>query len=210
MRTTPASWHVGVPPVKEIPSDETALFQNKAAASYNRRMAVVSSGGETIVRYSRGLVGTYYALVGASGIIAVLCLVVALSTAVENGAWSHRLWPVVSWMAGALSFAAMAIQVYSMARAYARTYVAIGPAGVRMLLPGSEGDPLAIGKERHFQWSEISDITYEQNLRKRVCRFIAGEFIYTLTQSNCPSPEKVAQLMAEMKGVPLTGPKVAP
>lgn len=177
-------------------------------------MAVVISGDETIVRYSRGLVGTHYALVGASGIIAVLFLVNALSTAVETGAWAHKLWPVVSWMAGALSFSMMAIQVYKTARAHARTYVAIGPVGVRMQLPGSQlpglgGDLLEIGKERRFQWSEIAEITCEHKLRKSICRFTAGEYIYTLTQNNCPSPATIARLMAEKKGLPLTAPKVS-
>jgi hypothetical protein len=210
MRTTPESWHACVQAVKQIPSDETARFRIGAAASYNRRMAVVISGDEAIVRYSRGLVGTYYALAGASGIIAVLCLMVALGRAVETGPWANKLWPVVSWMAGALSFAMMAIQVYSMARTYGRTQVAVGPSGLRMQLPGADGDLLSIGQERRFQWSEIADITYEHNLRKKICRFTAGEYIFTLTQNNCPFPETVAQLMAEKKGVALKAPKVSP
>jgi hypothetical protein len=173
---------------------------------YNRRMAVVKSGGETIVRYSRGLIGVYYALVAATGIISVLCLMAALGMAVETGPWTHKLWSVVSWIGGAVSFALMTIQLYTMGRTYARTYVAIGPEGVRIHLPKSDGILLAIGNELRFKWSEIANITYEHNLRKRVCRFTAGDYIYTLTQSNCPSPDTVAQLLAEKKGVPLTPP----
>ena len=171
-------------------------------------MAVVESGGETIVRYSRGLIGMYYALVAASGIISALCLLAALGTAIEAGRGT-QLWTVGSWIAGAVSFALMAIQLYTMGRAYARTYVAVGPEGVRIHLPTSGGAPLAIGNELRFQWSEIDGITYEHKLRKRVCRFTASDYIYTLTQNNCPSPGTVAELLAEKKGVPLTAPKVS-
>jgi hypothetical protein len=109
-------------------------------------MAVVRSGGGSIVSYSRGLVGVYYALVATSGVIAVLCLL-ATPGMVETGTWTHKLWTVVSWILGVLSFAMMAIQLYTMTRAYARTYVAIGLEGVRINVPTSGGTLLVIDSE---------------------------------------------------------------
>lgn len=164
-------------------------------------MAVVTSGSETIVRYSLGLIGIYYVLVGGSWIICACSLMVALGTALESGSWIAKTFAVVSWVGGALMFGLMAIQLYSTARQYRHTYVAIGPEGLRIKLPHSN-----VHEERRYQWTEIAGLTYEHNLRKRICRFTGGDFRYTLTQNNCPSPGKVAQLIAERKGVPLEAP----
>jgi hypothetical protein len=162
---------------------------------YNRRMAVVTSGNETIVRYGRGLIGAYYGLMAAAGVICVLSLLAGLGAAVTNGSWKDKGWTVFSWIFGALAFALMAAQLYTMGRAYARTYVAIGPDGIRL--------KLARSGEWQFKWDEISDIEYEGNLKKRVCKFQAGEYLYTLDQNNCPSPGIVAKLLVERKGVAL-------
>lgn len=105
-------------------------------------MAVVRSGGRGIVSYSRGVVGVYYALVATSGVIAVLCLLATPGIAVETGTWTHKLWTVVSWILGVLSFAMMAIQLYTMARAYARTD---GESpGIVAQLPAETGLPVAV------------------------------------------------------------------
>jgi hypothetical protein len=166
-------------------------------------MAVVAAGNETIVRYSLWLIAVYYLLVFGCAVIAALSLLVALGEAVGAGSWKDKCLGVLGWLVGAASFALMAIQVYTMGRAYRQTWVAIGPAGVRMRLPRADGDLLAIGKEQHVSWDEISDITYQGDWRRRVCQFRGGDYLYTLTPNNCPSPQKVAKLLAERKGVPL-------
>jgi hypothetical protein len=170
-------------------------------------MAVVTAGNETIVRYSRGLIAVYYVLVAASSVISLLSLVVAAGMAVDKSSWKDKAWGIGGCIFGSLSFASGAFQVYTMGRAYAQTWVAIGPEGARMQLPRSDGDVLAIGRERQFKWEEIGDIAYESNLRKRACTFRAGDYVFTLNQNNCPSPRTVAMLLAEKKGVALMPPQ---
>jgi hypothetical protein len=87
-------------------------------------MAVATAGNETIVRYSIWLIGLYYVLAGASVIIAILSVMVAVGTVVGDGAWDSKVVALVSWGLGALSFALMGIQMYTMVRAYANTWVA--------------------------------------------------------------------------------------
>lgn len=164
-------------------------------------MAVVRSGNETIIRYSRGLIAVYYVIVVSAGILSVLSLLAAIGEAVDNQPWKDKFLGVVSWFGGTLALAAMSAQLYSMARALARTFVAMGPEGVRLCLPKSDGDLWKPGTERHVKWEEISDISYEGNTRRRVCRFQAGKYIYTLTANKCPSPKTVAKMLAEKKGV---------
>jgi hypothetical protein len=163
-------------------------------------MAVVTTGNETIVRYSAWLIGLYYVLAGASVIIAVLSVLVAVGVGVGDGGWRSKAGALVSWGLGAPSFAFMGIQMYTMGRAYASTWVAIGSDGVRLKLPRGDGDLLAIGAERRFRWDEIAGITIEKTKRMKVCRFSAGEYSYTLTRNNCPSFELVANLLVERKG----------
>src|ERR1700722_9399538 len=71
MRTTPASWHACVQAVKQIPSDETAPFSTSAAASYNRRMAVVISGDEGIRAHKRWTVVSWIAGAVSVGMMAI-------------------------------------------------------------------------------------------------------------------------------------------
>jgi len=180
-------------PSSGFPPIQPHAFDRNFRTSYNRRMAVVRSGGETIVRHSRALVATYYVLAAAAGVISGLSPMVAPGMAVETGTWKERLWSVISRILGALWFAVITAQLYGAARAYARALVAIGIERLRV--------HLGIGPERRFEWREISGITYEHNRRERVCRFTAGDSIYTLTQDSCPSPGIVAQLPAEKKGI---------
>lgn len=160
-------------------------------------MAVARSGSETIIRYSRGLIAVYYVLVFACSLMALLCLFGALGVAVEGGTWQSKLWSAVSWVFGALMLASLANQTYTLGRTYAQTFVAIGPDGVRLNLPK------AIGAERHLKWEEIGEITFEKNMRRRVVNFVACKYRYTLTQNSCPSPETVAKMLAERKGIVL-------
>jgi hypothetical protein len=170
-------------------------------------MAVVRSGTETIVRHSRALIVVYYVLAGASGLITVFSMMVAAGEAVAARPWIDKIYGVASWFLGALAFGAMSVQVYAMGRALSQSFVAVGPDGLRLKLPKSGGDRWAPGVERRFKWEEVGDITYQGDLRRRVCTFHAGDFFYTLTQNNSPSPGTVARLLAEKMGVALTPPQ---
>jgi hypothetical protein len=59
-------------------------------------MVVITSGSETIIRYSRWLIGVYYILVAASAVIGLLSLMVAFGIPVDNGSWKQKTWSVVS------------------------------------------------------------------------------------------------------------------
>ena len=114
-----------------------------------------------------------------------------------------------------LYFGGMAVPTAALlfvtARPFSRSFVAIGPEGVRLeLLKFTAGDPVGLVKryarwtpqqEQRFKWEEIGDITYDSD--KGVCRFRARNYIYELTDNNSPSPRTVAKLMAERLGVQL-------
>jgi len=166
-------------------------------------MAVVTSGNETIIRYSRGLIAVYYVLVLACGLLALVLGVAAFGQAVGSEKWVDKLWGVVGFAVGSLSFAITAIQMYMMGKSYAGTYVAVGPDELRFRLPRSDGELVHMGEEQKLKWSEIHSLTYEGNWKTRTCRFRAGDYIYTFYQNNCPSPGKVAELIAQHTGAPL-------
>ena len=152
---------------------------------------VVRSENESIVRCNRGFIVGLLVL----GWVFILIAVVALRGA---------LLGKVTWLV-ALPFAVTALylvwRVFSIARSFSRSFVAIGPEGVRLgLLKRTEAtwSPL---QEQSFRWEEIGHITYDSD--KGICRFRAPDYTYELTDDNSPSPRTVAKLMAERKGVEL-------
>jgi len=141
--------------------------------------------------------------------MSLLLFAVAFGMSTDQRSWKDKMWSVGSWAIGGLSFGLATIRLYTMGRACADTWIAIGPDGVRLRLPKSDGELLVAGKEKHLKWNEIRNLSFERNMGKRVCRFTAGEYIYTLNQNNCPSPEIVARLFAERKGVVLNAPEAS-
>lgn len=170
------------------------ILTNHDEIQYNPRM-VVRSGNENIVRYNRGWTLTLQVV----GWLLILGAVVALGGALLGQVgWEMPLY-----------FGGMGVPtaglLFVTARPFSRSFVAIGPEGVRLgLLKCTAGSGYATWtplQEQRFKWEEVWDITYDGD--KGVCRFRAGSHIYELTDNNSPSPRTVAKLMAERKGVQL-------
>jgi hypothetical protein len=152
---------------------------------------VVRSGNESIVRYNRGFTLT----------LQVVGWVLILLAAVDL--WG-ALWGKVDWTSS-LFFWMVSVyvvwRVFSIARLFSRSFVAVGPEGVRLGLMKSSGSKRSTLPEQHFKWEEIADISYDSD--KGVCRFRARNYTYELTDDNSPSPRTVAKLMGQRMGVQL-------
>jgi hypothetical protein len=177
------------------------LLTNHDEVAYNPRM-VVRSGNESIVRYNRGFILTLHVV----GWLLILLAVVSL------GAVPFQATTWVASLCVGVPSAFTARILFSMARRFSRSFVAIGPEGVRLeLLKFTEGKRVAgfvtryarwtVLQGQSFKWEEIGDITYDSD--KGVCRFRARNTMYELTDNDAPSPRTVAKLMAERKGVKL-------
>jgi hypothetical protein len=92
-------------------------------------------------------------------------------------------------------------RVFSLTGPFSRSFVAIGPEGIRLGLMKRTGSKRSTLPEQHFKWEEIEHIAYDSD--KGVCRFRARNYSYELTDNNSPSPRTVAKLMAERMGVQL-------
>lgn len=160
------------------------------------------SGNESIVRYNRGFILILYVV----GWLLIVLAVVFLGAALRGA---------TGWVAPigvGLPSVFTARILFSMARRFSRSFVAIGPEGVRLvLLKFTAGNRVGgfvtryarwtLRQEQRFKWEEIGDITYDSD--KGVCRFRARNNIYELTDNDAPSPRTVAKLMAERNGVQL-------
>jgi|HubBroStandDraft_6_1064221.scaffolds.fasta_scaffold623323_1 hypothetical protein len=152
---------------------------------------VVRSGDESIVRYNRGFTLTLHVVGWVLILLALSDLWGALLGKVD---WSTSLF---FWVASVY----VVWRVFSIARPFSRSFVAIGPEGVRLGLmkrTGSKRSPLP---EQRFKWQEIGGLTYDSD--KGVCRFLACNHTYELSDNNSPSPRTVAKLMAERMGIEL-------
>jgi hypothetical protein len=152
---------------------------------------VVRSGNESIVRYNRGFTLTLQVVGWVLILLAVGDLWGALLGKVD---WSSSLF---FWVASVY----VVWRVFSLTGPFSRSFVAIGPEGIRLGLMKRTGSKRSTLPEQHFKWEEIEHIAYDSD--KGVCRFRARNYSYELTDNNSPSPRTVAKLMAERMGVQL-------
>ncbi len=137
---------------------------------------IVRSGNETVVRYNRGFILGLQVV----GWVLILFAVAALGGALSGEVW----WP------GAVFFgvpsAYVVWRLFSMARSFSRSFVAIGPEGARLgLLKRTEGKAKwSLLREQRFKWEEIGHITYDSD--KGVCRFRARDYTYELSPHFSP------------------------
>ena len=161
----------------------------------------MKSGNESIVRYNRGFTVTLRVL----GWFLILGAAIFLWGVIFEGiSWSGPLY-----LGGLSVFTAC--YLFVTVRPFSRSFVAVGPEGIRLgLMKFHPGDPVSMVQryaiwtllpEQRLKWEEIGNITYDSD--KGVCRFRARNYNYELTDNNSPSPRTVAKLMAERKGVQL-------
>jgi hypothetical protein len=163
---------------------------------------VVTSGDESIVRYNRAVtvglrvVGSVCILIGVVSVGAALLGEVTWEFSLRYGVTSVYL----------------AVLLFPIARSFSRSFVAIGPEGVRLglLKRGARGGKWAaiwpwptwsLLPEQRYKWEEIGHVTYDSSAG--ICRFRACDTNYELTDADSPSPRTVAKLLAERKGVQL-------
>src|SRR5580692_9736529 len=146
---------------------------------------IVRPGDESIVRYNRGFTVGLQVL----GWVFILMVVVALGAAVL----SEVTWLVALFFA--LPSAYLVWRMFSIALPFSKTFVAVGPEGVRLQLLKRIQGKWSLLPEQRFKWEEIGHITYDSY--KGVCRFRACNDGYELTDDDSPSPRTVAKLIAE-------------